>query len=108
MGIEVAEIHVAEMHMMNADIAAYRQAFLLRPAHELNAAGAGKTTNVNSRTRGSHELQNGRERDGLGERRNAGQAKARRDFAVVRYAALRQPGVLGAQPHRVAEGGRVL
>ena len=38
-GVEVAEVHVTEVQMVNADVAAHRQAFALRRAQHLDTTG---------------------------------------------------------------------
>src|ERR687896_609514 len=78
MRIEVAQVHVAEVDMMNGDVASYRQSLLLRPAHELDYARGREPAHVHAGAGGAHELEDRGEGDGLGKRRNAGQAEPRR------------------------------
>jgi len=63
---------------------------------------------VDAGARGAHQLQDGRERDRLRERRNPLQAEPGGDFPVVRHTAAREKPVLRPQPHRDAESGGVL
>jgi len=63
---------------------------------------------VNARARRAHELQYGRECDGLRERGDPRQAEPGGDLPVVRNAAARKIPVLRPQPHRDAEGRSVL
>ena len=108
MRIEVAEIHVAQMQMVDRDVAAHRQAFLLGMPHHLHRAGRRQPAYMDPCPRGADQLQNGTEGDGLRERGDAGQPESRRDLAVVRHAVLRKPGIFRAQPYRVSKRGRIL
>ena len=107
-GVDVTEIAVAQVQMMNADIAGHRQSLALGGTHHFDRAGGRQATDVHARARRPHELEQGRKRNRLGERRNAREPEPRGDLAVVRNAAFREPSVLGAQPHRKAEGCGVL
>src|SRR3954470_2202208 len=106
--VEVADVEVAKVDVMDTYVARHGQTFGLRAAHKLKRAGAGETTQMHARSGGAHQLKDRSERHRLGERRNAWQAEASRDLAVMRHAALGEPHILSPQPDRIAEGGGVL
>ena len=93
---------------MNRHVAAHGQALAPGGAHQLYCARRGEPAKVHARTGGAHELEHCRERDGLGEGRDAGKAEPRGELALVRDAVLREPRVLRPQPHGEAESGGVL
>ena len=70
-----------------------------------STAPAVERRQTNSCARGTYQLEDGSQRDRLGEGRNARQPEPRGDLAIVRHAAFREIGVLGAQPHCIAERG---
>jgi hypothetical protein len=101
--IEVADVQVDEVHVVHADVARDRQPFGLGAAHELDAGRAGQAAQVHARMRVAHELEDGGERDRLGDHRHAGEAHAGGQRSLGRHA-VAEERVLRTQPRRVAEG----
>ena len=106
--VEPADVDVAQVQMMDGDIAGHGQAVALGCPHHGHALGGREPAEMHVHAGAADEREDRRERDGLGRRRNRRQAQARGDFAVVRDAAPGEIGVLRAQPHAVAEGRGVL
>ena len=86
MRVEVADVLLGEMRVVRADIAGDPQALGLRGTHQLDRLGAREPAQVHARAGGAHQPQDGHDGDGLGERRDAREAEARGDLAVVRDA----------------------
>ena len=107
--IEPADVDVAQMQVMHGDVAGDRQPVLLRGAHHRDAVGAStggtgaRARRSRGRARRSSPARSSRPTVGI-----AGEAEARRDFAVVRDAAAREMRVLRPQPDAVAERRRIL
>ena len=77
------------MQVMHADIAGDRQALGLRGTHRRHAARGGKPAQVHTRAGGTHEFDDRRQRDGLGERRNTREPETCGHLAIVRDATAR-------------------
>ena len=108
MRVEPADVDVAQMHVMDRDVAGDRQARLLRRAHAGHAVVRRQSRQVHVHAGRPHQLEDRVERDRLGEGGNRRQAETRRDLAIVRDAASRKVDVLRPQPDAVAECRGVL
>ena len=96
--IEPADVDVAQVQVMDGDVAGDRQALLLRGAHHRDAFRRREPAQVDAHAGLAHQRQDRRQRDRLRDRRDRRQAEARRHLAVVRDAAARR----GARPAAAA------
>ena len=108
MRVEIAEVHLGQVHVVDADVARDRQLFRLGRTDHLDGARSGDAAHVKARARGAHEVQQLAQRNRLGERGNALQAEPRCDLSVVGHPVACERQVLGAQPDREPERPRVL
>ena len=108
MGVEPADIRVAQMQMVDGDIAGDGQARALGIAHAGDAFVRRQPGKMHGRARDACHGEDGSKRDCLGTGRNRRQSQPHGDFAVVRDAASGKMGVLRPQPDAIAERRRVL
>src|SRR4029077_3172789 len=86
-GVEVADIPVAQMHMVCGYVAGNGHAGALRLAYDLHPLGAGQTTKVDARAGFAREYEDCGEGNGFRTHRDAGQSQSRRYLAVMGNAA---------------------
>ncbi len=108
MRVEPADVDVAQVHVMDRDVAGDRQARLFRRPHARDSVVRRQPRQMHVHAGRAHQLEDGLERDGLGAGRDRRQAQPRRHFAVVRDAAPGKMHILRPQPHAIAKGRRVL
>ena len=92
---------------MDARVARHRQPLGLRLADQVDAGCAAEAAQVDTRAGVADELEDRRQRDGFGQRGHAGEAETRRERPLGGDA-VAEPGIVRPQPHRIAEGRRVL
>ena len=105
---EPADVDVGQVEVMNRDVARDRQALALGGANQRHALRARQAAQVNPDAGLADERQDGRQRDRLGEARDAGEPQAGGDLAVMRDSGTADVRIVGTQPEPVAEGRRVL
>ena len=93
---------------MDRHVATDRQALGPRLAHQLHAGRRRHPAQVHAATGLPHQFEYRVQCDRLGDHGNAREPEAAGHHPAMRDATAREPGVLRMQPHREAEGGRVL
>jgi hypothetical protein len=106
--VEPADVDVAKMKVMDGDVASHRKPLPLRGAHHVHAfaVDSRQMCTCTPVVRTSARIEASAIVSAAGG--IEGKAEARRNFAFVRDAALREMRVLRPQPHAVAERRRVL
>ena len=108
LGIEPADVDVAQVQMMNRDVARDRQPFPLRRPHHGDTFGRRQSTQMDIDARLPDQCKDRRERDRFGGNGNGRQSETRRDLAIVSDAALGEIWILRSEPDTVSERRGVL